>query len=215
MGFDAGYAHVGGSPEALNDIKTLGVKDLDQFANSGAYHRIGTRAAPHNVYTGIENLVQLQASKGYTTSTYTGFGRLVKTAPAKQVTARTIDLGLSGPLYNVHYDYNQATNSYNRSEGGAAHMDANGNKQISPTVVVALGIPYGIAADGHHSEYQTIGSGQAFVFQNGTVTQVNWAKTSEKSQITFADAGGKPFLLNPGQTWVTAVSGLDKVSSAP
>src|SRR5262249_15833287 len=56
LGFDAGYAHVGGSPEALNDIKAWGVRDLDQFYNSGSYHRISSREAPHNVYTGITTL---------------------------------------------------------------------------------------------------------------------------------------------------------------
>src|SRR5690606_30510274 len=37
MPFDAGYAHVGGSPTALQQIRQLKIKDLDQFANSGAY----------------------------------------------------------------------------------------------------------------------------------------------------------------------------------
>ncbi len=215
LGFDAGYAHVGGSPQALADIRALGVKDLDQFANSGSYHRISSRAAPHNVYTGMSNLNALEAAKGYTTSTYTGFARAKKAQPAKVPTAKTIDLNLSGPLYNVHYDYVAATNSYNRSEGGAPHMDANGNKQISPTAVVAMVVPFGIASDGHHSEYQTIGSGQAYVFQDGNVTIGTWAKTSEKTQVTFSDAAGKPLLLNPGQTWLTAVNAPTKVTYAP
>ncbi len=215
LGFDAGYAHVGGSPQALADIKALGVRDLDQFANGGSYHRITSRAAPHNVYTGISNLNALEAAKGYTTSTYTGFARSKKAQPAKVPTAKTIDLNLSGALYNAHYDYVAATNSYNRSEGGAPHMDANGNKQISPTVVVAMVVPFAIASDGHHSEYQTIGSGQAYVFQDGNVSIGTWAKTNEKAQITFTDAAGKPIFLNPGQTWLTAVNAAPKVTYAP
>jgi hypothetical protein len=213
MGFDAGYAHVGGSPEALNDIKAWGVRDLDQFFNSGAYHRIGSRVAPHNMYTSIDALNQLEASKGYTSSKFDGFVRK-KAAPAKQPTAKSINLTLSGPLYNVHYDYNVASNTYNRSEGGAPHTDANGGQQISPAVVVALVMPYGVAAD-HHSQYGTIGSGQAFVFQDGTVTTGQWAKSSEKSQFVFTDAAGKPLKLNPGQTWLTAVANPGQVVSTP
>jgi hypothetical protein len=214
MGFDAGYAHVGGSPEALADIKAWGVKDLDQFANGGSYHRIASRAAPHNVYTGIQNLIDLQNAKGYTTSTYTGFLRK-KAAPAKVPTAKTVDLAISGPLYNVHYDYNAATNSYNRSEGGAPHMDANGNKQISPNVVIALVTSYGLEADDHHSQYGVIGSGQAYIFQDGTVTVGNWSKADAKTQLSFTDAAGKPLGINPGQTWLTAVSAANQVSYAP
>jgi hypothetical protein len=214
LGFDAAYAHVGGSPEALADIKAWGVRDLDQFGNGGSYQRISSRAAPHNVYTSIDRLNQLEAAKGYTTSTFTGFARKAA-APSKQPTARGINLTLSGALYNVHYDYDAATNTYKRSEAGAPHIDANTNTQISPTVVVALVMPYGLESDGHHSDYSTIGSGPAYVFQDGIATVGQWAKTGNTNQFVFTDAAGKPLLLDPGQTWLTAVSGTSKVGYAP
>ena len=215
MGFDAGYAHVGGSPEALADIKAWGVKDLDQFANGGSYHRISARAAPHNVYTGIGTLQQLETAKGYTTSTYTGFARKAKEAPSKKPTAKGIDIPISGPAYNVHYDYNPVTNSYNRSEGGAAHVDANGAVQISPKVVIALVMSYGLEADDHHSQYGTLGSGQAYIFQDGIVTIGQWTKATDKDQFVFTDASGKPVPLNPGQTWLTAIANSGGVTYAP
>jgi hypothetical protein len=215
LGFDAGYAHVGGSPEALADIKTWGVRDLDQFANGGSYHRVDSRAAPHNVYTSIGALNQLEASKGYTSSKFTGFARKPKEAPAKTPTAKSINLSISGPLYSVHYDYVAATNSYARSEAGAPHIDANTNTQISPKVVIALVMPYSIEADGYHSDYATIGSGPVYVFQDGTVTTGTWTKTANNTQFTFVDAAGKPIKLNAGQTWLTAVSNASSVTSAP
>ncbi len=213
QGFDAGYAHVGGSPEALDDIKAWGVRDLDQFANGDSYHRISARIAPHNVYTGIDTLQQLEIAKGYTSSTFTGFVRK-KEAPLKVPTARTIDIAISGPQFNVHYDYKAATNSYDRSEGGAPHTDANGSTQISPKVVIALVMSYGLEADDHHSQYGTIGSGPAYVYQDGAVTVGQWAKASGKDQFVFTDAAGKPLKLNPGQTWLTAI-GSASVTSAP
>lgn len=214
MGFDAGYAHVGGSPEALANIRAWGTKDLDQFANGGSYRRITTRAAPHNVYTSIAALNELESKKGYTASVYAGFPRK-KATPAKIPTAKTIDLAISSQRYNVHYDYVSTTNSYNRVLAGATHIDANNNKQISPSVVVGLIVPYSLASDRHHSQYQVIGSGQAFIFQDGIVTAANWTKPDIKSQITFTDASGKPVLLNPGQTWLTALSAATKVTYAP
>ena len=216
IGFDAGYAHVGGSPEALANIKTWGAKDLDQFANGGSYRRIAERAAPHNVYTSISALNQLEASKGYGTSTYTGFARTKgKPAASKTPAAKTIDIRISGPLYNVHYDFNPTTNSYNRSEGGAPHIDANTNAQISPSVVVAIVLPYSIAGEGYHSQYQTLGTGQAYIFQNGNVVSGTWTKVDNKSQVTFKDAAGKIIALNPGQTWVTAVGDSGAVTYTP
>jgi hypothetical protein len=213
LGFDAGYAHVGGSPEALQAIKDWGVRDLDQFYNSGSYHRIPSRDAPHNVYTSLAALNQLEVSKGYAASNFTGFGRK-KEAPAT-VTARAINLAISGALYNVHYDYNAPTNSYNRSEGGGAHSDANTNTQLSPKVVVAMVMPYSLEADGYHSNYGTLGGGQVFIFQDGTVTTGQWSKPDNKTQFSFTDASGKPIKLNPGQTWLTAVRAAANVTYTP
>jgi hypothetical protein len=218
LGFDAGYAHVGGSPDALADIKAWGVRDLDQFHAGAYYQRVPTRPAPHNVYTSVTKLNQLETSRGYTSSTFTGFVRKQE-APAKQPTAKTINLTLSGAVYNVHYDYNAATNSYNRSEGGAAHVDANTGAQISPKVVIALVIPESNgaldASGAYYSNYAFIGSGAAYVFQDGTVTTGQWAKSGNATQLTFTDASGKPIALNAGQTWLTAISATTKLSYAP
>jgi len=211
QGFDAPIAHVGGSPEALADIKSWNIKDLDQFYNGGSYHRITSRAAPHNVYTSLATLNQLEQSKGFTTSNFTGFARKAD-APAKAPTTTSIDLAISSYYYNVHYDYNAATNSYNRSEGGAAHIDANTNAQISPKVVIAMVIPYNLEADDKHSQYGIVGNGQAYIFQDGGVTVGSWSKTAPTAQITFSDSSGKPVKLNAGQTWLSAVATSSKVT---
>lgn len=212
LGFDAGYAHVGGSPEALADIKNWNVRDLDQFGAAGSYHRVSSRAAPHNVYTSIAALNQLEASRGWTTSNYTGFARKPKETPLKQPNVGKIDFALSGPLYSVHYDYNASTNSYARSEASAPHIDANTNTQITPKVVIALVMPYSLESDGYHSDYSTIGDGPAYVFQDGTVNVGRWYKSANTSQFVFKDAKGKPIKLNPGQTWLTALSGIDRIA---
>ena len=214
LGFDAGLAHVGGSPEALADIKSWNVRDLDQFYNSGSYHRITSRAAPHNVYTGIVTLNQLEAKKGYNSSNFTGFTRK-DDQPSKKPTATRIDFSISGPEYSVHYDYAPSTNTYNRTLAGAAHIDANTNAVISPKVVIGLIMPYSLEADGYHSDYNTIGTGQVYIFQDGLVSKGTWTKSSSTSQFVFKDETGKEVGLNRGQTWLTALSDNGKVTYAP
>lgn len=212
--FDAPVAHVGGSGEALADIKTWGIRDLDQFYNSNYYHRISSRYAPHNVYTGLDQLHALEKAKGFNSSTFTSFIRKPET-PSKTPTATSIDFTISGYYYNVHYDYSAATNTYNRSEGGQPHLvvDAQGNKaQISPKVVIGLVMPQGIEADDLHTSYNTIGSGPAYIFQDGLVSVGTWHKDSGPSQFTFTDSAGKAIALNPGQTWLTALGATKYVS---
>jgi hypothetical protein len=218
MGFDAGYAHVGGSPDALADIKAWNTRDLDEFYNGDSYHRVTTREAPHNVYTSIADLNQLEAKKGYTSSTYTSFPRKVA-APAKVPTAKTINMALSSAAYNVQYTYSPTTNSYSRDEGGAPQIDANTNAQISPQVVIAIVVPEtqgALDASGaYYSDYASIGSGQAYVFEDGTVTTGQWAKSSPTSQITFTSSAGSPIKLNPGQTWITTLSSSSELTYTP
>jgi hypothetical protein len=208
LGYNAAYAHVGGSDDALSDITAWGVQDMNQFYNGSYYHRTADRDAPHNVYTGIDTLNQLEAAKGYTSS-YTGFTR-TKDTPKQQPDVTSIDLSLSGQLYDPHYVYNPTTNSYDRSEAGEAHIDANTGKQLSPKVVVALVVPLERGAldssGAYYSNYNVLGSGTAYVFQNGTVITASWNKADNKSSLSLIDANNQPVALNRGQTWITAVS---------
>lgn len=213
-GFRAAYAHVGGSPDALQDIKDWSVQDLNQFYNPGPYHRVSSRPSPHNMYSSVVDLANLATQKGFK-SEYTGFVRKVAT-PAKTPTATSIDFSISSAQYNPHYSYDPATNSYIRSEGGAEQIDSNTGKHLTPSVAIAIVVPLSsggkTAQGGAYSNYNPIGSGQAFIFQDGTVTTGTWNKASNTAQLTFSDATGAPIKLNPGPTWISAVDAGSKVT---
>lgn len=229
MGFDCAYAHAGGSPEALANIRAWGTKDLND--TRGIFWRVDSRYAPHNLYTSIAKLSELEASRGYGKPTFTGFVRKKEqpykkpvTTPASQpqpkvpqdsrTSASAINLNISSGIFNARFDYDASTNSYKRNQGGAPHMvvnSAGAQTQISAKVVVAIVTSYGVAAD-KHSQYGVIGSGQAVIFQDGTVSEATWSKADTTAPLKFTDAAGKDIALNPGQTWVTALSGIDRLS---
>lgn len=214
MAFDAAIAHVGGSGEALQDMKDWKVKDLDQFANGAYYQRISSRDAPHNVYTSMSQLNDLEGKKGFSTAKFTSFLRKTD-EPAKTPNATSIDVAISGSLYNSHYDYDTEKNAYKRSQGGGPHMQVDGNgaqTQIEPKVVIALTMTQGIEADDTHTAYSTIGTGHAYIFQDGKVTEGTWKKAANAENFTFTDLSNKPIKLNPGQTWITAVGNSSYVT---
>lgn len=211
-GFDAAVAHVGGSGQALAMLKESGAKDLDQFANSSAYWRVSNRYAPHNMYTSIAKLREVEAKKGYGKSSYTAFPRKDDT-PNAQPNAKTIDFNISGAIYNSHYDYDAASNTYKRSEGGKPHTDEKSSEQLSPKVVVALVMPQG--KNGIYTTYNTIGGGQALVFQDGIVTTGTWAKSGDTSQFVFKDSAGAEIKFNRGQTWFTVLGSADRAAYHP
>ena len=211
--YDAGYAHVGGSPEALNDIKSLGVKDLDQFYNGNSYVRISERYAPHNVYTGFDKLDALNTSKGYTSSKYTPFVRKIDVPQTP--TAKTIDFSISSALYSPQFVYDATTNTYKRFQGGEAHIDQKSKVQISPKVVIALVMDKSYDPDGYHTDYKTVGSGKMYVFQDGIVSEGTWQKSDRKAALVLTDKNGLPMKLNAGQTWVSIVANQTDVSYKP
>ncbi len=201
LGFDAAYAHAGGSARALKLIGQWDVKDLPHHASY--FQRISDRAAPHNLYTSIKDLQKYGESKGYGKSKYTPLPRKEKETPEATPTVTKIDFSISSANFSVHYDYNAATNSYLRSVGGAKHTDEKSGKQLSPKVVVALVMPQG--KEDIYYTYNTLGKGTVFVFQDGKVIKGTWKKKSNNDNFTFTDEAGNPLLLNPGQTWFTAL----------
>jgi len=221
--FQASIVHVGGSPDALAKVTSGGYRNLDEFANGGSFWRITARDAPHNVYTSFAKLDTLNQQRGYTSSLFTSWPRKADKKLAAP-TAKTIDLAISSSDFYAHYDYDAASNSYLRSEGGASHLDFvsaddNTGVRLDPKVVIAIVVPQSRgsldASGAYYTDYDDIGSGTAYVFQDGGVTVGAWTKSSDTSQITFTDSAGAPIALNAGQTWITLVGDTGKVTYKP
>ena len=215
LGFDAPYAHVGGSPDALSEIQSLSVKNLDYMYYPSYYNRISSRLAPHNVYTSIPGLISLEASRNWTSSSFSGWPRKAD-APVAKPTAAAISFNLSYSTYNSSFSYNAATNSYDRSEDGAPQVDSNSGKQLSPKVVIGMVVPLTQGAldssGAYYSTYQDIGSGAAYVFQDGVMTLGQWSKASSNAPLVFTTANNLPLKLNTGQTWITAIATSSEVT---
>lgn len=202
--FNASIAHVGGSAGALKEVRNGSYRDIDQFFNASSYWRATDRYAPHNVYTSFEKIDALNAKKGYTSSTFTGFTRKDSEASTTP-NATSMNVTVSSVNYNSSYTYNASTNTYDRSVGGKPHSDRE-EGQISPRVVIAMRVTQStVLEDGYRESINAVGNGTAYIFQDGTVQEVTWSKPSKTAQITFKDTEGKDVPLARGQTWITAV----------
>jgi hypothetical protein len=188
----------------LVEVRNGTYRDLDQFFNASYYYRSTDRYAPHNVYTTSAKLDALNAKKGYTSSTFTGFSR-VDGKPSDTPNATSISVHISSALYDSTYAYDKTTNTYARSQAGAPHLDRE-DGQIAPSVVVAMHVnEVTVLQDGYRQQITTVGSGQATIFQNGVAADVTWHKDSQAGQIYFTDSAGKDVPLVRGQTWIVAV----------
>lgn len=220
-GFNAGQAHVGGSGDALNMIKSSSyVFDIDETPQEVPIWRANDRYAPHNAYSSGKVLHDFETQGGKTTSEFTAWerqdGAQIKPPQNEEKTeeealvvdtntyANVINLPVSTGLFAVSYEYSAETNSYNRFQGGAPHSDRE-KGQISPNVVIAMMVSQHLKSDGLHNDIQTTGSGVAYIFQNGVLQKATWKKSSVGDNIEFVDENDNNIKLNRGQTWITAI----------
>lgn len=215
--YDAAIVHAGGSPQALSDVRSLGLKDLDDGCptRGGEFmRRITEKWAPHNCYSTGQQILDTMTRRGYKSTFTSGLSRTDGVALATP-TATKINLNVSSQLYSVEYRYNSATNTYDRVMGGKAHSDPENKKQLSPDVVVVPIVGKSIHPNRVHTVYNTIGSGKVYVFQNGGAVEGTWSKQSRSSQWELKDADGNIIELNRGQTWFTIVESAGRVSFTP
>lgn len=219
--YDAAIVHAGGSGEALADVRSLGLKDMDSVGS--IMRRISSRYSPHNYYTTGQQVLDLAVSRGYTPNVVSPLPRIqpskepeteqtetTPTAPA----ATVINVRISSPLYNVKYTWDAASGTYLREQGGAKHVDAESGTQLAPNVVVVPIMGKRVHPDRVHTQYDTVGSGKVYVFQNGTVTEGTWSKASRNAQWVLKDNAGAEIRLSPGQTWFTITDAASNVTSS-
>ena len=114
-----------------------------------------------------------------------------------------ININISYNLFNVRYNYDPGCNCYERYLAGEKHMDRESG-HIKPKVVIAMKVPTHLGMeDGMREQMTTLGSGTAYVFQDGTVTIGTWNKKDKKDQIKFVNQAGDEITLDRGQTWIS------------
>ncbi|HCC83347.1 TPA: hypothetical protein DEP96_00695 [Candidatus Uhrbacteria bacterium] len=211
--FGALYAHVGGSPDALDKLRTANVTNFDQFFNGDYFWRdTATRSAPHNVYTSIENLVDAEINvKKMPVPSYT-FWQFKDGAASGENHSLTIDW-TAGGTYDVAWDYDAATNVYTRKQGGTANFLEHWAKVVADNVVVMESDMEVLDEKGRRS-IRTTGTGSAMIAQDGQIITATWSKESETAPLRFLDEAGNEIKMNAGKTWIEVVPSLSQVTTS-
>ncbi len=233
--YDGLYAHVGGanSPgpaDALGQIIKYGVKDLNQFSIGFPvfwrdYQRLGhSVATEHTMYSTTQKLWEVGAKRGWTATDSAGISwdknfiawKFKDDKGGGNTSKITVNFWESQPGYQVEWNYEAASNTYKRKNGGANHMDLDNNAQLSPKVVIVQFERESNANDGYpgnvHLLYQTTGTGKALVFQDGTAAEGKWIKASRIGRTKYVDSKGKEIEFDKGQLWIQTVPEGSKVS---
>ncbi len=202
LGWRALYAHVGGSPEALEKIRALGenFSDANEMFFGGSFWRSNLRRAPHSTYTNTEQMTQLMSARGFASSTAPiawHFQDAVSSTERGGVARVSVPYGGS---YSVMWKYDRERGVYTRSVSGRRALDRDGASLESENVVLMKTDAQVLDTVGR-LRVRTIGSGDAIAYRDGNKYPLRWRRSAGEP-IRFESQDGREFLFTRGRTWV-------------
>jgi hypothetical protein len=202
-GWNGVFFHVGGSPEALDKIKSLRPTflDVDEMTQSRYFQRISSRVAPHSTYTDMTRLNQAMLDKGRSTSTIPTVWHFedASTSTLARADQKTISIPYGGS-YSVIWKYDATNNVYQRQVGGKVQRQRDGS-DIEVSNVVVMKTDGRVLDEKGRLNIRTTGGGEAMIFRNGRKYIGRWQRSKDES-IRFEGDDGTEFLLTRGKTWI-------------
>ena len=201
--FGALVVHVGGSPAALELVRSDAVTTLNEFFLRQYFFRSPRRSAPHNVYTTTLRLQQAdEQGRGVGIAHEPNWIWLAENVPVgdNNNEASKISIDHFEPAYSVQWLFASSTNQYRRQQGGKDHVMENGSKiQVSDVIVLWTDVK--ILDSVGRREIKTIGEGDMKLFRNGLVFKGRWQR-KDGAPFQFFDTTGQALELAPGNVWV-------------
>ena len=206
--YDAIYAHYGWSTFAENDIKSLGINNINGLYRNAAYWRDTKIAAPHNVFTNIETLYNDAARLGYKTTS--------NDWEALSLTSDTIDLAklsdesvvankVTIPYSNSQvrsYAYDSERKVYLRYMNHNAHIDRDSKEQYHYKNIIIIKVKNKTLDSYGRHDLDTTGTKEAYYITNGYAIPITAKKDSRSGKTIYSYMDGSKVKLNDGNTFI-------------
>lgn len=203
------YVHVGGSPQALSDIKKLKVADLDGLSSSNkVFYRLKHKKMPHNQYSTLE-ILRAEAERRKFDLTPTTIQWLYadedttlsgESTPYVKLPYRKNDGG-----YYVSYLYDENAKNYIRFVNEKNHLDEIDQSQLTAKNLIIQVVSTKVVDDVGRLDLELVGSGEGYFLTNGVKIPIQWSKTGREGRTVYSTLEGSEISLNPGNTWVQIV----------
>lgn len=205
--YDAVYVHVGGSPQAKSDIRSLNLADIDGLSSGkDVFWRLDHKKAPNNMYTSMEVLRLDMERRSYRTS--------CEYSPFK---FREDDMDIVGEkadkvIINYRkdniseYSYDIENKLYKRSKDGKLHIDESDNSPITAKNIIIQKATTRVADNEGRLSIDLEGSGEGKYITNGRAMDIKWLKGSKKGKTLYYNIdNNEEIILNPGTSWIQVV----------
>jgi hypothetical protein len=217
---EAALAHYGGDRRTRAYISSHRSQftDVDGMGRGNpAYHRIKSRKAPHNAYTSTKELRRVALKLGGPkTMDEDIFRRPFRDPSAMFERGASQSIRIPYRTNVITYRYDREANRYLRSIDGKAHIDPADDKRVTTTNVVVLFQKFRIDTriePGHsRPDITTLGTGKAWIFNEGHLVKGTWRKRSDTGPTRLYDADGVEIQLVRGRTFFQVVPTGTKIT---
>ena len=211
---DALYVHCGGSPMGYAYISKSKIRSIDEIKNSPPFFRDKVRKAPHNLYGNGDAIYKYMAKR---------VDMRVTTKPIPLSYGIRTESGEANGDYlkiNYHGNYNVVckyeNGVYHRYMNNILHLDRETQKPLEASAIVLQTAAMRVVDSVGRQEISFIGSGSAWIFENGHRTKVTWYKASPREKTVYIDKNGNEYLFaEKGQVWVQVISPNHKIFFEP
>lgn len=206
---DAIFVHYGHSPQALSDIKSLGINNINGMYDASAFYRDKTlkRASEHTAFTTMEKIKKAIKSKGYRTETDKGtllkYSAVNKDYSKDETSKVANNVSITYSDYQTtSYVYDKENKVYKMYMSKEEHNDLVTKKQYIVKNIITYQVENSsIDKKGRQNLYNT-GKGEGYFISNGIATKIKWSKVSRSAKTKYTLMDGTELVVNDGNTWI-------------
>ena len=207
---DAIYVHFGWSPQAQNDIKSLGINNINGIYDDIPFWRVKNKQAPHNAMTSTEKILEDAQKKGYRTTSDVdsilkySVDEINLEQDETLQTADTITIPYFNQSNTVKWEYNSELKRYERYTKGVKEIEeGTGDNVTAKNIIIEFIKNSTISGDNAGRQtLNTLGNHEGYYITNGKAIKINCAKTSRQSKTEYTDLKGNTINVNDGNTFV-------------
>jgi len=217
---DAIYAHLGQSPQAEKDIKSLNIPDINgqiydtgkARTNTSRYWRATHKKAPHNAYTNIPSILSISKDKNFSLtsnkkSVLNYSKEEVVYSGDNAITCNSVTIPYASN-HVVKYIYDAETKRYTRYSKGKKMTDEVSKTDITTkNIIITFAKNYNMpdTEDKGRQEVEVVGTLDGYYITNGKAIKIKCTKSSRSAQTVYKDLSGKEIEVNDGNTFINIV----------
>lgn len=190
------FTHVGGSPDALEKVRTAKLFDLNEFFNGSYFERSANRPAPHHIMIGADSWRTYLEKRGLVEASAEPW--LFKEEGEQATSSADISLHFSSN-FRPMWRYDTERNDYQRFFNGAEVQD--GEDDVRAKNVIVQHVSSRVLDAAGRLSMNVSSGGDALICLDGSCQEGIWRKSGNQ-RTRFYFENGEEIKLNPGVTWI-------------